>query len=92
MSCIFKRGEGIKALKEGQTYTGGKIPVNLSGGLKAKGHPIGATGVSMIVELSKQLKRNVEKGRQADIKNGLALAHNVGGTGHYAYVTILSFS
>jgi Acetyl-CoA acetyltransferase len=89
---FFKRGEGIKALKEGQTYTGGKIPVNLSGGLKAKGHPIGATGVSMIVELSKQLKRNVEKGRQADIKNGLALAHNVGGTGHYAYVTILSFS
>jgi acetyl-CoA C-acetyltransferase len=87
---FFKRGEGFLALREKQTYRGGKIPVNLSGGLKAKGHPIGATGLSMIAELTKQLKRQVEKSRQADIKNGWALAHNVGGTGHYAYVTILS--
>jgi len=62
----------------------------LSGGLKAKGHPLGATGVSMIAELVKQLNYKAEKQRQADIKNGYALAHNVGGTGHYAYVTILS--
>jgi Acetyl-CoA acetyltransferase len=87
---LFKRGEGYKIIREKQTYIGGMIPVNLSGGLKAKGHPLGATGISMLVELVKQLKYEVEKQRQADIKNGLALAHNVGGTGHYAYVTILS--
>ena len=84
-----KRGEGYKLVKEGQTYIGGLIPVNLSGGLKAKGHPIGATGVSMVVELTKQLLHKVEPGRQAPIKKGMAIAHNVGGTGHYAYVTIL---
>ncbi len=87
---FFKRGEGYKAIREKQTYKGGKIPVNLSGGLKAKGHPIAATGLSMIAELTKQLRREIERSRQADIKNGIALAHNVGGTGHYAYVTILS--
>jgi len=87
---FFKRGEGYKIVRERQTYIGGLIPVNLSGGLKAKGHPLGATGVSMIVELTKQLKYKAEKQRQANIKNGYALAHNVGGTGHYAYVTILS--
>jgi acetyl-CoA C-acetyltransferase len=86
---LFKRGEGYKVVREKQTYIGGIIPVNLSGGLKAKGHPLGATGVSMIAELVKQLNYKAEKQRQADIKNGYALAHNVGGTGHYAYVTIL---
>ncbi|MEM4155543.1 MAG: thiolase domain-containing protein [Archaeoglobaceae archaeon] len=83
-----KRGEGYKLAREGQTYIGGKIPVNVDGGLKAKGHPIGATGVSMAVEAYKQLLRKADKGRQADIKNGRWLAHNIGGTGHYAYVTI----
>jgi acetyl-CoA C-acetyltransferase len=62
----------------------------LDGGLKAKGHPIGATGVGMAVEAVKQLTRRAENGRQADIRNGVALTHNVGGTGHYAYVTIYS--
>ncbi len=85
-----KRGEGVKLIREEQTYIGGIIPVNLSGGLKAKGHPIAATGVSMAVELTKQLRQEVERGRQAPIKKGMALAHNVGGTGHYAYVTIYS--
>ncbi len=86
---FVKRGEAYKVAKEGQTYIGGLIPVNLSGGLKAKGHPIGATGESMIAELTKQLLNKADKGRQATIKNGRAIAHNVGGTGHYAYVTIL---
>ncbi|MGC8566510.1 MAG: thiolase domain-containing protein [Caldisphaera sp.] len=86
---FVKRGEGYKLVKEGQTYIGGLVPVNLSGGLKAKGHPIGATGESMVAELTKQLLNGAEKGRQATIKNGRAIAHNVGGTGHYAYVTIL---
>jgi acetyl-CoA C-acetyltransferase len=84
------RGEGFKMVREGQTEVGGKIPVNIDGGLKAKGHPIGATGVSMMVELTKQLREEVKPpSRQARMKNYVALAHNVGGTGHYCYVTIL---
>jgi acetyl-CoA C-acetyltransferase len=84
------RGEGFKMVREGQTEVGGKIPVNIDGGLKAKGHPIGATGVSMMVELTKQLREEVKpSSRQARMKNYVALAHNVGGTGHYCYVTIL---
>jgi acetyl-CoA C-acetyltransferase len=83
-----KKGEGAKMIREGQTEIGGRIPVNLDGGLKAKGHPIGATGVSMTVEITKQLRG--EAGRhQAPIKKGVGLVHNIGGTGHYAYVTIL---
>ena len=82
------RGEGSKLLEDGQTEIGGRIPVNVDGGLKAKGHPIGATGVSMSVELTKQLRGEAGK-RQAPVKHGYALAHNVGGTGHYCYVTIL---
>lgn len=85
-----RRGEGYKLIREEQTYIGGLIPVNLSGGLKAKGHPIGATGVSMVAELTKQLRQEVERERQAPIEKGMALAHNVGGTGHYVFVTILS--
>jgi len=85
-----RRGEGVELVREEQTYIGGLIPVNLSGGLKAKGHPIAATGVSMAAELARQLRQEVEKERQAPINKGVALAHNVGGTGHYAYVTILS--
>ena len=85
-----KKGEGPKLLREGQTEIGGKIPVNIDGGLKAKGHPIGATGCSMIYELTKQLREEAEKRqRQVPLKNYIALAHNVGGTGHYCYVTIL---
>jgi acetyl-CoA C-acetyltransferase len=84
------KGEGVKLLREGQTEIGGKIPINMDGGLKAKGHPIGTTGCSMIYELTKQLREEVDKkARQVPLKNYIALAHNVGGTGHYCYVTIL---
>jgi acetyl-CoA C-acetyltransferase len=83
------KGEGAMFLREGQTEIGGSIPVNVDGGLKAKGHPVGATGVSMMVEVSKQLRG--EAGRhQVRVKNGKGLVHNVGGTGHYCYVTVLS--
>ena len=84
-----KKGEGARMIREGETELGGRIPVNLDGGLKAKGHPIGATGVSMAVEVTKQLRGEAGR-RQAPIKNGYGLVHNIGGTGHYAYVTILS--
>jgi acetyl-CoA C-acetyltransferase len=87
---LCEKGEGPKLIREGQTEIGGKIPVNMDGGLKAKGHPIGTTGCSMLYEVTKQLRQEViEKTRQVPLKNYIGLAHNVGGTGHYCYVTIL---
>lgn len=86
-----KKGGAAKMIREGETEIGGRIPVNLDGGLKAKGHPIGATGVSMAVEITKQL-RGEAGSHQAPIRNGVGLVHNIGGTGHYAYVTVLSRS
>ena len=84
-----KKGDGAKLIKERQTYHDGKIPVNVDGGLKAKGHPIGATGCSMVYEITKQLREEVEEERQVKVKRGLGMAHNVGGTGHSCYITIL---
>jgi acetyl-CoA C-acetyltransferase len=85
-----KKGEGPNLIREGETEVGGKFPVNLDGGLKSKGHPIGATGVAMLVELTKQLREEIKPTkRQAPMKNYVGLAHNTGGTGHYGYVTIL---
>jgi acetyl-CoA C-acetyltransferase len=84
-----EKGKGANMIREGETEIGGKIPVNLDGGLKAKGHPIGTTGVSMLVELTKQLREEVKPSRQAPMKNYVALAHNTGGTGHYGFVTVL---
>lgn len=85
-----RRGEGYRMIREGETEIGGKIPVNVDGGLKAKGHPIGASGVSMIVEQVKQLREEIQPHtRQVPMKNYAALTHNVGGTGHFCYVTIL---
>jgi acetyl-CoA C-acetyltransferase len=84
------KGEGTQLIREGETEVGGRIPVNIDGGLKAKGHPIGTTGVSMLAELTKQLREEIKpSGRQAPMKNYTALAHNTGGTGHYCYVTVL---
>jgi acetyl-CoA C-acetyltransferase len=85
------KGDGAKMIREGQTEIGGRIPVNVDGGLKAKGHPVGATGVSMMVEVSKQLRGEAGQ-RQVPLKRGNGLVHNVGGTGHYCYVTVLSRS
>ena len=62
--------------------------MNTDGGLKASGHPVGATGIKQVVELVKQLRGNVEKGRQVSGAD-LALAQNVGGSGATAVVTIL---
>jgi acetyl-CoA C-acetyltransferase len=78
-------GKGGKATEEGITKIGGKIPVNTSGGLKAKGHPVGATGVAQAVEIALQLRGDAE-GRQTDADIGLS--HNVGGSGGTAVVHI----
>ena len=82
-----KKGDGGKLIADRQTYIGGKIPVNVDGGLKAKGHPIGATGVSMTVEIAKQLRG--EAGERQVPDAALGLTHNVGGIGQYTFVQIL---
>ena len=70
-----------------QSYSGGQTPVNIDGGLKAKGHPIGATGVSMTVEIVKQLRG--EAGERQVPNVDIGLTHNVGGIGQYCFVHIL---
>ena len=84
-----KKGEGGRFIEEGQTYIGGRIPVNASGGLKSKGHPIGATGVGQIYEITNQLRGKVEKKTRQVPNAKFGLAHNVGGSGATATVHIL---
>ncbi len=83
-----KKGEGGKLIESGQTNIGGKIPVNTSGGLKSKGHPVGATGVAQIIEVVKQLRGEAGKRQVSGANTGLA--HNVGGSGATAVLHILS--
>ena len=80
-------GEGYKAVEEGWVFKGGKLPVNLSGGLKAKGHPIGATGVSMHVLQAMQLAGEAGDMQVKDAE--LAGLFNMGGAGVANYVSIL---
>lgn len=85
---FFPRGEGHLAARRGDTRVGGKIPINTSGGLKAKGHPLGATGVSQIAEIARQL-RGEAGGRQVEgARAGLAV--NFGGFGNNVVATILT--
>src|SRR6185437_6714846 len=84
---FFGKGEGSDAVLAGATGRDGKIPVNPSGGLKAKGHPVGATGVSQIVESSFQLRG--EAGERQLEGAEIGLTHNVGGSGATCVVTIL---
>ncbi len=80
-------GDGARAIREGWTYRDGRLPVNLSGGLKSKGHPIGATGVSMHVVSAMQLA-----GRAGDMQLPNAQRagiFNTGGSGVANYATIL---
>lgn len=83
-----EEGQAHHLLEEGVTQLGGRLPVNVSGGLKAKGHPIGATGCGMACEIFRQLRGEaVEPSRQ--IQNArYALSHNVGGSGGTAAVFI----
>ena len=84
---FVKKGYGGKAIEEKITTPDGKIPVNTSGGLKAKGHPVGATGVAQVAEIVSQLRGEADK-RQ--VKNArIGLAHNIGGSGASCTVHIL---
>ncbi|MBU0662645.1 thiolase domain-containing protein [Candidatus Micrarchaeota archaeon] len=81
---FFKKGEGGKAVENGETALKGSIPINTSGGLKAKGHPVGATGVAQAIEIYWQLKGVAGKRQVKGAKVGLT--HNVGGSGATAVV------
>ena len=82
-----KKGEAAKLAEEGQLYYDGDLPYNPSGGLKAKGHPVGATGVGQVVEIVEQLRNEAGKRQVPNARVGLA--HNVGGTITSSIVHIL---
>jgi acetyl-CoA C-acetyltransferase len=84
---FMEKGQGGKAIQQGITTLNGSLPVNTSGGLKAKGHPVGATGVAQVVEATLQLRGDAGKRQVADAKRGLT--HNVGGSGATCVVHIL---
>lgn len=76
---FFEKGTGVQAVREGRTAKNGDIPINPSGGLKAKGHPIGATGVGQVVEVFEQLSG---KAGERTVKDAhIGLTHNFGATG-----------
>lgn len=84
---FFAPGEGWKAADEGRTAHAGDRPINTSGGLKSKGHPVGASGAGQVVEIWKQLRGEAgERQLPGDIR--LGLTHNVGGTGQTCAVHI----
>jgi len=78
---FFERGTSFLAVRKGETEIDGRLPINTSGGLKSKGHPVGATGVSQAVELVRQLRGEAEEGRQ--VKNPrYGMSVNFGGFGN----------
>lgn len=86
---FYKSGEGYKAVSDGLTCLNGVKPINTSGGLKCKGHPVGATGVAQLYEIWKQLRGEAGE-RQVSIKDlHIGAAHNLGGTGGTCTFTIL---
>jgi len=86
---FFKPGQGYKAVAEGRTRLDGSKPINTSGGLKCKGHPVGATGISQLYEVWTQLRGKAGP-RQVPIKDlRIGAAHNLGGTGGTCTFTIL---
>jgi acetyl-CoA C-acetyltransferase len=84
---FFERGTGWQAAIEGKTARNGEQPVNTSGGLKSKGHPVGATGIGQVAEIWKQLN-GIAGERQVQGDPKIGLTHNVGGTGQTCVVNI----
>ncbi len=84
---FFEPGKGGPAVEAGETARGGRIPINLSGGLKSKGHPVGATGIAQIYEIVKQLRGDAGERQIENAKVGLA--QNMGGSGASTLVHIL---
>jgi acetyl-CoA C-acetyltransferase len=88
---FFPGGEGWKALEEGITQLRGRLPINPSGGLKARGHPVGASGLAQLVEIVYQLRGEAGSERQLE-RAEIGLAHSIGGLGNNNLVTILERS
>ena len=86
---FFAPGEGPRAVDEGRTALTGDKPINTSGGLKAKGHPVGASGIAQIGEIFHQLRGEAGPRQVANPNLELGLTHNVGGTGGTCVVNIL---
>jgi acetyl-CoA C-acetyltransferase len=84
---LFPKGQGHKALERGETRIGGKMPINPSGGLKARGHPVGATGIAQLVELTKQLRGDAGQRQVKNAKTGFAC--NFGGFGNNVLAFVL---
>jgi len=85
---FYRKGEGSQGAGEGETALGGSMPVNVSGGLKAKGHPVGATGVAQITEITLQLRGDAGPRQVRGAEVGLV--HNLGGSGATCAVHILA--
>ncbi|MBI4454271.1 MAG: thiolase domain-containing protein [Acidobacteria bacterium] len=83
---FFKKGKGGRAVEQGMTQVDGKLPINPSGGLMCKGHPVGASGLGQIYEVVRQLREEHEN----QVKGAeIGLTHNAGGTGAVCTVHIL---
>lgn len=85
----YAPGKAGAAIVAGETQLDGAFPVNTSGGLKSKGHPVGATGVAQIVEVYKQLTKQAENGRQMKKTPKIGMAQNMGGSGASSVVHIM---
>jgi acetyl-CoA acetyltransferase len=85
---FYEKGKAAEAIKNGETKRDGSLPINTSGGLKSKGHPVGATGAAMAVEIFKQMRGIAERNRQVKFDVERALTHNLGGSGATCVVTI----
>jgi acetyl-CoA C-acetyltransferase len=88
---FFPPGDGWKALEEGITHLRGRLPINPSGGLKSRGHPVGASGLAQLVEIVWQLRGEAGEGRQLE-RAEIGLAQSAGGLGNNNWVTILERS
>ena len=86
---FFKPGDGFKAIADGGTRLDGPMPINTSGGLKCKGHPVGATGIGQLIELWRQLRQEAGPRQIPDRNLRIGAAHNLGGTGGTCTMTIL---
>jgi acetyl-CoA C-acetyltransferase len=86
---FFGPGEGPRAVDEGRTALNGDRPINSSGGLKAKGHPVGASGVAQVIEVFQQLRGEAGPRQVPNPNLEVGLTHNVGGTGGTCVVNIL---
>jgi acetyl-CoA C-acetyltransferase len=85
----FEPGKAGEAILACETSLEGSFPMNSSGGLKSKGHPVGATGVAQVVEMHKQLTGQAENGRQIPNSPKIGMAQNMGGSGASSVVHIM---